>query len=824
MLCSIKNIYAVIMLSICLLCERTAFSQAKPGQDTVLKKADISLPDSLHINFRRSDTSVAVLGQKIEHVTRIISEANSILHRGFDTNEIAKELPALENFVNNYAPSVLNKQGLINLRYIKTLKSFLLQCQSRLEDWQSTLHGYAKEMMDINNNLNTIIHDSAFHNLPEDSTLRVLYMKQLIALNARWQAADSSNNANLQKINLLQNRVTNTSLLANQAVDEIVYIEKNFQRLLWSAEEPAIWNIRKEQYKLSFWEMNGYSFSVIDKVISNFFLLSVSQTIKVILLMLAIYLWVAISLRRIRLNHGQANDVAAKAPNISKSPFWLICLLLFTTLPFVYRDPPPSFIMLLFVAAATIYTVIKYKAIAKWLQKYWLVFFIIFLAVNYATLLLRPTYVERWGLFAMNIIALSVGFIFLRTSKQPKNELDKYVVPLVILFIVLSFASLIANIIGCFSLSKYFMISAVYSVMSARIFFYLVQVIVEVTYIQYEAYKHIRAIGRFDFNKIKNNLARFLTVLSVIMWTYLLLRNLNFYDAAYDAVSDFFSTERKIGNASFSFGSIFIFILVIWLSTVISRLIITIVGLSTENISGSRKSKWGSFLLLARLAILGAGVLLAFAASGIPLDKLTIIIGALGVGIGFGLQNIVNNLVSGIILAFERPVHVGDAIEVGNRFGTVKEIGIRSSKLTTIEGSEVIVPNGDLISQHIVNWTLNDQYRRVEIIIGVDYETKLQEATSVIKDILCRQKGVQRYPAPLVLVHNFNASAVDIRLLFWSDINDWVLIKSEVMIKVFDAFREHNIRIPFPQQDVHIKSSDNKPVNVAVENEEKQAK
>ena len=96
----------------------------------------------------------------------------------------------------------------------------------------------------------------------------------------------------------------------------------------------------------------------------------------------------------------------------------------------------------------------------------------------------------------------------------------------------------------------------------------------------------------------------------------------------------------------------------------------------------------GQLLILIRLGILSAGILIAFAASGIPIDKLTIIIGALGVGIGFGLQNIVNNLVSGVILAFERPVQIGDAIEVGNRYGVIKEIGIRSGKIVTVEGSE----------------------------------------------------------------------------------------------------------------------------------------
>lgn len=212
-------------------------------------------------------------------------------------------------------------------------------------------------------------------------------------------------------------------------------------------------------------------------------------------------------------------------------------------------------------------------------------------------------------------------------------------------------------------------------------------------------------------------------------------------------------------------------------------------------------------LILIRLAVLATGIIIAFAASGIPMDKLTIIIGALGVGIGFGLQNIVNNLVSGVILAFEKPVQIGDAIEVGNRYGTVKEIGIRSSKILTVEGSEVIVPNGDMLSQHIVNWTLTNNFRRAEIIVGVSYSTDLRLTEKLLYDIISTQKGVESTPSPQVLAHQFGESSINFRLLFWCNIDTWVNVKSEILINVHKTFSEHGIEIPFPQRDINIKDA-----------------
>ena len=160
--------------------------------------------------------------------------------------------------------------------------------------------------------------------------------------------------------------------------------------------------------------------------------------------------------------------------------------------------------------------------------------------------------------------------------------------------------------------------------------------------------------------------------------------------------------------------------------------------------------------------------------SGIPMDRITIIIGALGVGIGFGLQNIVNNLVSGVILAFEKPVQVGDIIEVGNRTGTIKEIGIRASKIETGNGSELIIPNGDLISQHVINWTLSNNNRQVELIVGVAYGSDIARVETLLKNLIRGRDDIMQTPPPSVFLHNFSDSSVDFKILFWAaEISTW---------------------------------------------------
>jgi small-conductance mechanosensitive channel len=205
--------------------------------------------------------------------------------------------------------------------------------------------------------------------------------------------------------------------------------------------------------------------------------------------------------------------------------------------------------------------------------------------------------------------------------------------------------------------------------------------------------------------------------------------------------------------------------------------------------------------------IISAALLFGTAAAGLDLTKLAIVVGALSVGIGFGLQNVVNNFISGLILLFERPIQVGDHVLVGQLMGRMTRIGIRASTVRTYDGSEVIVPNGDLISQQVVNYTLSDRDRRMEVVVGVAYGTDLEKARSVIEDALNTVSLVISDPPSQVLFRGFGESSLDFRILFWvDDFENGLRAISEVGIAVDQALRQADIVIPFPQRDLHFRS------------------
>lgn len=217
----------------------------------------------------------------------------------------------------------------------------------------------------------------------------------------------------------------------------------------------------------------------------------------------------------------------------------------------------------------------------------------------------------------------------------------------------------------------------------------------------------------------------------------------------------------------------------------------------------------GSASRLAGYGVMMLGALAALAALGIDSSQLAIVAGALSVGIGFGLQNIVSNFISGVILIAERPVKLGDFIEVGSLVGEVKRIGIRASTIQALDGAEVIVPNADLISKEVVNWTLSNRRRRISVAVGIAYGTDPHLARTIILDTCLELERVMKDPAPQVLFTGFGDSSLDLVAHCWvSDYVESQRLSSEITFAIHDALYQAGIEIPFPQRDLNLRTVD----------------
>ncbi|MGM0587645.1 MAG: mechanosensitive ion channel family protein [Bacteroidota bacterium] len=210
---------------------------------------------------------------------------------------------------------------------------------------------------------------------------------------------------------------------------------------------------------------------------------------------------------------------------------------------------------------------------------------------------------------------------------------------------------------------------------------------------------------------------------------------------------------------------------------------------------------------VSQYSVMVIGVLISFQFIGIDLSSLAVIFGLLSVGIGFGLQNLTSNFISGLIVLFERPISVGDRVVVNDIEGDVIEINIRATKVRTVNNVSIIVPNSEFVAKDVVNYSHGDPTYRLDIDVGVSYGSDLDKVLRALKEVADENKTVMRTPPSEVHLTNFGDSAWDMQLRAWiPDVTEYPRVRNELNQAIVHKFRENNIEIPFPQRDLHMKS------------------
>jgi small-conductance mechanosensitive channel len=308
---------------------------------------------------------------------------------------------------------------------------------------------------------------------------------------------------------------------------------------------------------------------------------------------------------------------------------------------------------------------------------------------------------------------------------------------------------------------------------------------------------------------ILKSVSRLINFAALVTWVIVVLNEFRVYRPLAGWVRGVLTYPLKLGEISITLGGILLFAFSIWVAFWIAQTIRLVLQDEVLPKMELPRGVGNSISTLSYYALVLIGVFTALAAAGFEMSQLTLIIGALGVGIGLGLQNVVNNFVSGLILMFERPIQPGDVVEVTGTSGTVREIGMRATTLTTFEGADVVVPNGSLLSEKLINWTLSDMNRRIDVNIGVAYGSSPRHVVQLLMDVATSTPGVATHPEPNIVFHGFGASSLDFSIRAWTnDFNNWVNIRSEMSMRLYDALKAAGIEIPFPQRDVHVRSID----------------
>jgi small-conductance mechanosensitive channel len=287
-------------------------------------------------------------------------------------------------------------------------------------------------------------------------------------------------------------------------------------------------------------------------------------------------------------------------------------------------------------------------------------------------------------------------------------------------------------------------------------------------------------------------------------WTIAALNILGFLDETIDILSEL---AIEIGGLRISalmvIKAMASLAVLLWLATLLSRFLERRIG-TLPNLTPSVQVL---FAKLLKIALITIAIVAALSSVGIDLTAFAVFSGAVGVGIGFGLQKIVSNLISGVILLLDRSIKPGDVISVGDTYGWINTLGARYASVVTRDGTEFLIPNEDLITQQVVNWSYSNNEIRLKIPIGVSYNSDVRKARDLCLEAAAEAPRIIGEPKAVCLLKGFGDSSVDFELRIWiADPQNGVSnVKSEVLFRVWDKFHEQGIEIPFPQRDLHLK-------------------
>lgn len=775
-----NNIKGFLLLICFLATLQNTFAQKQPVSTTKKSK---------HL---ATETEIPLLVNKVESYTLTVDKNNFILKKGFDFSAVEKTLPDIETKVKAFKLKFEQQGQKMNLRSLNSAVILLKEQSDNLTVYKNVLTDYNEQITKSNLEVKKILSDPDLNVIIPDSVLN----EQLNDLLTEARTVDTLQRRMLSKVNLLRNRLSINMLQLNDLSSDMTYLSISKKMSMFSKEEPGLLNLKLNHYPQSFPQI------IIDGLQRSWKIIKIylPGKIHIVTISLLVFIfstvWLLSNMRRIK-KQDDAASVLLQVNFLQRSILVGSLMAFFTYAPLFFGNPTMSLLHALEALRLLCLCFLIWPFLTKNSKPLWIGLTLIW--VFYATddILLDTAFGERWGLFIAGSWLIVLCIKMIRQNKPFFKNIEESTATKALLIFTLAqvILSVLFNLTGLLTLAKIFGVSAIQSLMLGIALKVLCTMILEAIYLQTEAYHDSRFSDFINFKELQHRFQRNLWIIASIIWMIGLIRNLTLYDLLINLSATFFYTQRSIGSYQFTFASIAIFFCIIWLSSLISSFISFFFG-HEKATAGGKRSGLNSMMLLVRLAIWTVGFLIAVAAAGIPIDKLSIMLGALGVGIGFGLQNIVNNLVSGVILAFERPIQIGDQIEIGNKSGTVKEIGVRSSKIHNAEGADIIVPNGDLLSQHLINWTMQDRSRRVEFSIGVPYSTDLDEVKDLISAKLKLNENILQTPAPVIIVQEFGEYAISIRILFWiADLSVAGAMRSTAMIDTKKVLSEAGIQL-----------------------------
>lgn len=757
-----------------------------------------------------SDKAAMVQVRIFEEARVTLQSAKGYLKTGVDTSELKQRLKEIQHDYQLAADGVfVNKGTAQTYRNLTATKKIIYELIGEAKVIKLNLDNRLKSLNGFRYRMDSLLTAPELFKFPTDSLELVDYLRNLVTVAYEVAPVDTALKQTGRNVQYLLNGYNMEINRLQISIEEIEHNEQAIANATFRREFSNIWG--EPSYYRPFTEI--FTFSKIKGLLTLDFYAQNNawRLLSLIVLSILSYIYLK-SLKSIYQAKGLLNS-NFEGQLVIRYPIFSAILLVISLFQFIFLSPPFILSLIFWIISCICLTVIFRGYITRYWMIVWLAMVFFFLIAGFDNLILQASRAERWFMLVIAFIGALVGTVILLQKRQ--NELkEKWIAYSIAFMVLLEFASILLNLFGRYNVSKTLFIGGFLNVVVAILFLWVVRFINEGLVLAFDVYTvQDRKLFYLNFGKVGNRAPALLYLLLVLGWVILMGHNFPLFEYLSKPLLSFLAQDRTIGDYTFSINGLFLFFAIMSISVIVSKIVSFFASdehLKTNKDSTQKKQGLGSWVLLVRIFILSTGLFLAIAAAGIPMDRITIIVGALGVGIGFGLQTLVNNLVSGLIIAFEKPVNVGDIVEVDGQGGTMKSIGFRSSVISTWEGADLVMPNGDLLNSHLMNWTLAGNRKRASIVIGVDYKTDLEKCRQIVRELLDAEQRIIKSPAPVVQFEQFGASAIDLKIYFWTKhLSDNNATKSDLVIAITAAFKTNKIQIPFSQHDIYLHTDQN---------------
>lgn len=743
-----------------------------------------------------TDQNTVSSGEYMLHLEEAFQKLDSIQGRSELSIEIqvtGKKVTEADSVIQ-FIDKSLKSYKTLSIRNLEMFRILLQNVHHDLAGYNDRIEATNTQLLTLKTTLRNLRRDSLLRQLVRDTVARKPFEPQLKEMRNKWRFTDSLLRNSLTTMNQYKTHAASSSITATQALSQIDSRLEKLGTQIFGKEYNYLWEA-SDRKDGDFGSELKHSYKAENQALDFYFKDASGRRFLMWITGLVFFFWVTWNLRRLRRMDKLDTLKGYDITYLSTQRVTASIVVMLSLAPLFVVNAPAAYVEFVQFLLIIVLTILFRKQWPRDLFYYWIAAIVVFVLFTLTNHIFSPSTVQRLGIMVLNVASGAISWLFL--AKVPKEiQLRRFIRLVMILNIALNILAVICNLYGRFSLSQVFGISAIFAFTQVVGLSVMIKTIIEGMLLQIHTSRVKRGVETvFDYSRIVADFRMPLLVIVVILWAIVFTTQLSIYTALFDAVDAFLTTERSIGSTTFTLGSVTLFFSIIWLAHLLQRYIGYFMGDTGDDEEGeglAHRSK----LVMTRLVLLGAGYLLAVAASGLPVDKITIVLGALGVGIGLGLQNIVNNFVSGIILIFDRPLKVGDSIQVGDKSGRVKEIGLRSSTLFTPDGAEVIIPNGDMLSQSIINWTLSNTFKRVELSLSITTTEDRDTVTTLIKDTILSADRVLKRREPVILLEKMDDEGFDLKVYFWSeDVNKAELLTSEVRYLIYVALRDKHIKV-----------------------------